>query len=276
MIERKEDSFRVQETIDKLMKTSSPKDADLIVQKLPSDMGIHRIDRKGTLKAPEKILNDFRFNHKVLVDEVFPDEFDLENNHRRIEFNTEELLDYDKPILSVGGDHSVSFGVIKTLKRENPDMQLVWLDSHMDLKEKVGNHISHDVVVLELLKYGFSDDEIWFVGVTQIDDDEKDFLKNSNFNIYHSDEFDKFLREFDSNEQPVYTSVDIDVLKEEEAPGTGYTDGEFSVEQVKKVIETVNPDYADLVEVAPPFDHKRKTIESAHTILKQLENSLIN
>jgi len=31
-------------------------------------------------------------------------------------------------------------------------MQLVWLDSHLDIKEKVGNHISHDVVVLELLK----------------------------------------------------------------------------------------------------------------------------
>jgi len=81
------------------METNSPEDAEIIVQKLPSDMGIHRIDRKGTLKAPEKILNSFEFNQKVLIDEVFPDEFDLENNHRRIEFNTEEMLEYEKPIL---------------------------------------------------------------------------------------------------------------------------------------------------------------------------------
>lgn len=256
------------------MKTNSPEDADLIVQKLPSDMGIHRIDRKGTLKAPEKILNNFEFDQKVLVDEVFPDEFDLENNHRRIEFNTEEMIDYDKPILSIGGDHSVSFGAIKTLKRENPDMQLVWLDAHLDLKEKVGNYISHDVVVLELLKYGFSDDEIWFVGVTQIDDDERDFLKNSNFNIYHSNEFDEFLREFSSNEQPLYLSVDIDALSEDEAPGTGYPDGELSVEQVEKVIETVEPAHADLVEVAPPFDEKDTTVENARRILKKLESVL--
>jgi arginase family enzyme len=260
--------------VERKMKTKSPEDADLIVQKLPSDMGIHRIDRKGTLKAPEKILDDFGFDQTVLVDEVFPDEFDLENNHRRIEFNTDEMLDYDKQILSIGGDHSVSFGVIKALKRENPDMQLVWLDSHMDLKEKVGNHISHDVVVLELLKHGFSDDEIWFVGVTRIDDDEKDFLKNSDFNIYRSDEFKKFLREFNSNEQPVYLSTDIDVLKEEKAPGTGYTDGELSLEQVKEIIKEVEPDYADLVEVAPPFDKNGKTVENAREIISLLATEL--
>ncbi len=256
------------------MKTDSPEDADLILQKLPSDMGIHRIDRKGTLKAPEKILNDFDFDQTVLVDEVFPDEFDLENNHRRIEFNTEEMLDYDKPVLSIGGDHSVSFGVIKALKRKNPDMQLVWLDSHLDLKEKVGNHVSHDVVILELLKYGFSDDEIWFIGTTRIDDDERDFLKNSNFNIYRSDEFDKFLREFKSNEQPVYLSTDIDVLNEDEAPGTGYPDGKFSMEQVKDVIEKVEPDYADLVEVAPPFDQDGITVENAREIIRSLAHIL--
>lgn len=258
----------------KIVKTNSPEDADLIVQKLPSDMGIHRIDRKGTLKAPEKILEGFEFDQTVLVEEVFPDEFDLENNHRRIEFNTEEMLDYDKPLFSIGGDHSVSFGVIKTLKRRNPEMQLVWLDSHMDLKEKVGNHISHDVVVHELLSHGFSDDEIWFVGITKIDDDEKDFLKNSDFNIYRSDEFDKFLREFASNEQPVYLSTDIDVLKKEEAPGTGYPDGELSLEQVKDVIETVEPDYADLVEVAPPFDQDRKTVKNARRLIQCLAHNL--
>lgn len=256
------------------MKTNSPEDADLIVQKLPSDMGIHRIDRKGTLKAPEKILNNFEFDQTVLVDEVFPDEFDLENNHRRIEFNTEEMIEYNKSILSIGGDHSVSFGVIKALKRENPDMQLVWLDAHLDLKEKVGNHVSHDVVILELLKYGFSDDEIWFVGTTQIDDDERDFLKNSNFNIYRSDEFDEFLREFKSNEQPLYLSVDVDVLSKDEAPGTGYTDGEFSPEQVEKVIETVEPNYGDLVEVAPPFDKDGKTVENARELVSSLAKSL--
>ena len=256
------------------MKTNSPEDAELIVQKLPSDMGIHRNPRKGTLKAPEEILKNFEFAQAVLVDEVFPDEFDLENNHRRVEFNTEELLEYGKPLLSIGGDHSVSFPVIKALKRVNPEMQLVWLDSHLDVKEKVGNHVSHDVVVRELLKHGFSEDEIWFVGITRIDDDEEKFIEGSEFHIYRSDEVDEFLREFKQNEQPVYLSVDIDVLSPEEAPGTGYPDGKLSMEQVEKVIGVVKPNFADLVEVAPPFDKDGKTVENARKILSLLSETV--
>lgn len=255
------------------MKTNSPEDADLIVQKLPSDMGIHRIDRKGTLKAPEKILEDFEFDQSVLVDEVFPDEFDLENNHRRIEFNTEELIEYSKPVLSIGGDHSVSFSVIKALKRENPGMQLVWLDAHLDLKEKVGNRVSHDVVVRELLRHGFSEDEIWFIGVTEVDEDEEEFIEDSDLNIYRAGQVEDFLEDFLSREK-VYLSVDIDVLRAEEAPGTGYPDGELSIGEVEQVVEAVDPEFADLVEVAPPFDEDRRTVENARQIISLVENSL--
>ncbi|MFB6346224.1 MAG: DUF2267 domain-containing protein, partial [bacterium] len=57
-------------------------------------------------------------------------------------------------------------------KRKHPDMQLVWLDAHLDMKEKVDNHVSHDVVVRELLKRGFTPEDIWLVGITRVDDDE--------------------------------------------------------------------------------------------------------
>jgi len=255
----------------KMTETSSPEDAELLVQKLPSDMGIHRIDRKGTLKAPEKLLDDFEFEADVFVDEVFPDEFDLENNHRRIEHNTQEMLEFGKPVLSIGGDHSVSFAVIKTLKRQNPDLQLVWLDAHMDLKEKVGNHISHDIVVRELLNSGFTPDEVWLVGITEVDHDEKPFL-DTELNVYRSDEVEEFLGEFKASEQPVYLSVDIDVL--EGLEGTGYPDhGELEMGEVKDVIEAVKPDFADLVEVAPPFD-QGETVEKSREIISQLEESL--
>jgi agmatinase len=252
------------------MRTNKPEEADFIVQKLPSDMGIHRNPRKGTLNAPGEIMANFEAEKSILVDEVFPDEFSLEKTHQRIEENTSEIIDYGKPILSIGGDHSVSFPVIKQLKNQHPDMKLVWLDSHLDLKEKVDNHVSHDVVVRELLNHGFSEDEIYFVGITEIDHDEEEFIEDKDFNIYGPDEIEEFQREFDSKEQPVYLSVDIDVLKEEQAPGTGYPDGELEREEVREVIETVEPEFADLVEVAPSLDIDRITVENAQTILQHL------
>lgn len=252
------------------MKTSSPEEAEVLIQKLPSDMGIHRNPRKGTLNAPEEIMEGFEPQNTIFVDEVFPNEFDLEETHDRIYRNTRELIQYKKPVISIGGDHSVSFPVIKALKEENPDMELVWLDAHLDLKEKVDGHVSHDVVVRELLNY-FSEDEITFVGVTREDEDEKTFLENHDLEVYSADEVSEFIQEYKSK-HTVYLSVDIDVLKESEAPGTGYPDGQLSIKQVQNIIEKVDPERADLVEVAPPFDEDGKTVQNARSILNKLLN----
>lgn len=251
------------------MRTNKPEEAEALIQKLPSDMGIHRNPRKGTLDAPEKILEGLNFDREVFIDEVFLDEFDLENSHDRIEENTRELLNYEKPIVSVGGDHSVSFPVIKALKERFPDLKLVWLDAHLDLKEKIDNHISHDVVVRELLENSFSEDEIVFVGITEIDHDEGKLLENHDLEVYRSGEVSEFMEKA-SFEGPVYLSVDIDVLREKEAPGTGYRDGNLGLGQVLEVIESVNFDYADLVEVAPSLDKQDITVKNSRKILKQL------
>ncbi|MFT4892341.1 MAG: agmatinase [Candidatus Nanohaloarchaea archaeon] len=258
-----------------MTKTNTPSEAELVIQKLPSDIGIHRNPRKGTLNAPEVLLENFEIDKSVLVEDVFLDEFDLEESHRTIEENTNSLTEYGKPILSVGGDHSVSFPVIKALKQKYPDLQLVWLDSHLDVKQKVDDHVSHDVVVRELLEHGFSEHEIYIVGVTRIDEDEENFLEKHDLNIYRHDEIEKFLREFKPGEQPVYLSVDIDVLKEEIAPGTGYPDGELNLKQAKQIINTVKPDFADLVEVAPPFDTEGRTVSSGRDILEWLADNMV-
>lgn len=246
---------------------------DIIIQKLPSDMGIHRNSRKGTLDAPEKILESLEFHEDVLINEVFPDEFSLEETHRRIEANMKDLSSYEKPILSIGGDHSVSFPTIKALKEENPELKLVWLDSHLDLKEKIDGHVSHDVVVRELLDNGFSEDEIAFVGVTEIDHDEEALLEHHDLEIYRPDELDEFLKK--ELEGDFYLSVDIDVLEKNFAPGTGYPDGELGIEEVEKVIEKVGPVHADLVEVAPSLDINGRTIESSQALVHTLVSELV-
>lgn len=255
------------------MKLNSPEDAEVLIQRLPSDMGIHRNPRKGTLNGPENILERIEFERPVFVDEVFPDEFDLEETHARIESNTEELAEYGRPVVSIGGDHSVSYPVLKALKRSNPDMQLVWLDAHLDVKRPVDGNVSHDVVVRQLVEEDvFRPEEVFFMGVTEIDHDEEEFLEKHEFNVYRSGELSLFLKEFDYS-RPCYLSVDIDVLKEGLAPGTGYPDGQMSLEDVEKVINELRPVHSDLVEVAPSLDEDMKTVECGKKILESLISS---
>ena len=194
----------------------------------------------------------------------------MEETHSRFRENTEELIKYDTPLISIGGDHSVSFPVICALKDRFPDLKLVWLDSHLDLKKKVDEHVSHDVVVRELLNNGFSEDEIVFIGISRIDSDEEVFLEDREIEVYRENEVEQFLREFNPGEQPVYLSVDIDVLKKQLAPGTGYPDGKLKLEETQEIIEKVNPDFADLVEVAPSLDKNNTTISNAKKILDSL------
>lgn len=243
------------------------------MQKLPCDMGLHRNPRKGTLNAPEVLLDGLEFEEEVLVDEVFPDEFDLEETHRRIRENTEDLLEYGKPVLSIGGDHSVSYPVISALKGRFPEMQLVWLDAHLDLKEKVDSHVSHDVVVRQLLEEGFSEDEIWFVGTTEIDHDEEKLLEeHPGLRVFEADELGEFLREFERGEHPVYLSIDIDVL--EEVEGTCYPDGELNIEDLMELLEAVSPISGDLVEVAPSLDHEGITVQAGRGLVAELARVL--
>ena len=258
-----------------MTKVNSPQDAEAIIQKLPCDMGIHRTSRKCTLKGPEAVTEDFSPNKPVLIDEVYPDEFSLEETQRRILENTRDLIRYQKPVVSVGGDHSVSFPVIKALKEKRPDMELVWMDAHVDLKQKLDSHVSHDVVVRELIKQNlFTPDEVTFVGTTRIDKDEEEFLQDHEIDIYEPDDIEEFRREFENNEQPRYLSIDIDVLEKSSAPGTGYPDGELSLEQVKTLIHQVSPTHGDIVEVAPELDNKGKTTNNAEAILSQLLKTL--
>jgi agmatinase len=253
------------------MRTNSPEEAEIIIQKLPCDMGIHRNSRKGTLSAPEKILGGLEFEKTVLVDEVFPDEFDLEETQRRIFSNTHDLAEYGRPVISLGGDHSVSYPILKALKKQNPDLKLVWLDAHLDLKEKVDGNISHDVVVRQLIEEEiFRPEEIYFVGTTEIDHDEEEFLENYDFSIFRPESLDKFMEEFEGE---AYLSIDIDVLREEITPGTGYPDGDLGLENVQKIIQSLNISYADLVEVAPSLDDGR-TVKSAQDILEDLIDSI--
>lgn len=247
-------------------RVNSPKDSEIVIQKLPCDMGIHRNPRKGTLNAPEKMLKGLEFDRPVMIDEVFPDEFDLEETHHRIRQNTSELLEHDRPVVSLGGDHSVSYPVIKALKEENPEMKLVWLDAHLDLKEKIDAHVSHDVVVRQLVEEGlFEPEEVYFVGVTKIDHDEEEFLEENNFNLYRPGEIEEFNQEFDGE---AFLSIDIDVLQQELAPGTGYPEGSLGLEEVLEVIQAVEPAHTDIVEVAPCLDQEGKTIEASRRILE--------
>lgn len=223
-----------------------PTEAQILLVKLPCDMGVHRTGRKGTLNAPHELLEKLNLSCSFHVSEVFPDEFDLEETHRRIQRHTKEMLEYEKPLLSVGGDHSVSYPVLKEVKHQQPDLSLVWLDAHLDAKQPVDGHTSHDVVVRRLVEDDiFDPEEIFYVGATKVDEDEKDL--HSELKVFRPGNVSEAAGSISG---PVYVSFDIDAV---DISGTGYPDGELSLDECHDLIRDLDVRHADLVEAAPPL-----------------------
>ena len=246
--------------------TSAPSDADILIQKVCSDLGLHRTHRKCASNAPDVLVENAGINETAHISEVFTHSFDLSETHRRTADNTRSLLDYNKPVLSLGGDHSISFPVIKAVAKNHPDIKLVWIDSHLDFKKPVENYVSHDVVVRELVEQDIIPPEnICFFGTSKIDHDEK--IPNQSMIKKNTEEVKGFCKN-----SKTYVSVDVDVL--ESLTGTGYPDGETSVKQVKKVFRLADPSFCDLVEAAPALDNTGTTVEKTSDLLKFMASEI--
>ena len=115
-------------------------------------------------------------------------------------------------------------------------------------------------------------------------------LKNDEsfgFKIVHCDEFqtegiDKIVERIKKRvgNNPLYLSIDIDVLDPAHAPGTGTPEiAGMTTREIVNVLRGfsgMNLISADVVEVAPAYDHAELTSLAAATIIYELTNLFAN
>ncbi|MCJ7450730.1 MAG: arginase family protein [Candidatus Nanohaloarchaeota archaeon QJJ-9] len=266
--------------------TSAPEDADLILLKCPSDIGIRNTDRKGTLEAPSRILEGLNFEEDVFVDEVFPDEFDLKESQSRIGKRAEGLLEFDKPIVFLGGDHSIAFPSLRRMKEKFPRLKVLWVDAHPDAKEvRLDRGVPHDAVVRELINQDFELEDFVFLGQRESDPDEKiveldsfQRLTTRKLEDLSAEEIEGRIQElFGGDSFPVYLSFDIDALDRKYLQGTTFpSEGGLSPSQAEKLVNAVsdlNLKGADLVEYSPPFSREGE-VQKVRKVLKDITSNI--
>lgn len=139
-----------------------------------------------------------------------------------IEFSISELLDMNSAPVVIGGDHSISYGVLKALDIENTT--IIHFDAHMDLREEyMGEKYSHAAVMRRI--FDLSPKKIIQIGVRSCSDDEITFAHENQINYFTSHEvnagFEKVKSTIMDIKGPIYVSVDIDVLDPAYAPSVG-------------------------------------------------------
>ncbi len=162
-----------------------------------------------------------------------------------------------KPFV-IGGEHLVTLAVLEELLLAYPDLVLVQLDAHADLRSDYGGEpLSHATVMrraAELLGPG----RLVQVGVRSAVPEEVEFARTHCLSLPRPGrEAAERLREM-AGGRPVYVSLDVDVLDPAFAPGTGTPEpGGATPEELFSFLyglEGMRVVGFDLVEICPPFD----------------------
>jgi agmatinase len=215
--------------------------------------------------------------------------FNINEAIAQIESAATELLDQVGAIISLGGDHTIAYPLLKSINQRYGSVALVHFDAHLDTwNTYFGAPYTHGTPFRRAAEADlFLDSASMHVGIRgplysrqdlQIDEE-------LGFKVVHCDEFETIgitgvierIRER-VGDHPLYLSIDIDVLDPAHAPGTGTPElaGMTSRELlgVLRGLAGLSVVSADVVEVAPAYDHAEITSLAAATVTYELINLL--
>jgi agmatinase len=170
------------------------------------------------------------------------------------------IIETGKFPISIGGEHSLSLGAIKACAKRYPDLSILQIDAHGDLRKSYdGNPYSHASVAYHVYK-ALPQPLITQVGIRNISQEEANWLEEDkpNINIFWARNqerwnFHEIIHTLSDN---VYLTIDVDGLDSSVMPSTGTPEpGGMSWYQLIDLIKVLcirkNVVGADIVELAP-------------------------
>ncbi len=187
---------------------------------------------------------------------------------------TKQVVKDNKLPMVIGGEHLISYPVIKALHEAYDDLHVIHLDAHTDLRESFfGRALSHATFMRQAHKF-LGDHKIFQFGIRSGDKHEFEWAKRH----IHQQKFDftgldKVVEKI--KDKPVYITIDLDVLDPSVFPGTGtpepggvqYKDLLWTFDQFEKLNHIVG---VDIVELSPYLDPSGASNAVAAKSLREL------
>lgn len=187
-----------------------------------------------------------------------------------------ELKDKSK-IISLGGDHSISFPVIEAFSKTYSNLNVLHLDAHADLYDNFENNpYSHASPFARLMEKN-AINSLTQVGIRTFNTHQKEQAKRFGVNVVEMKDFN--INFINSLKAPLYISLDMDVLDPAHAPGVSHHEpGGMSTRQLLNIVQNINVKIvgADIVELNPKRDVNNVTAMVAYKLFKELASKMIN
>ena len=189
-----------------------------------------------------------------------------------IEAEARAILDADVHLFSLGGDHFITWPLLKAHAEKYGPLALVQFDAHQDTWPDDGQKLSHGSFVGRAVRQGIINAERSIqIGIrTQAPEDcGIAVLPAHDVHRLSPDGVAKRIRD-QVGDMPAYLTFDIDCLDPAFAPGTGtpVSGGLSSAQALMALAGLGDVDFVggDVVEVSPPYDHADITAIAAATV----------
>jgi len=186
------------------------------------------------------------------------------------------LLAQDFNPLTLGGDHTVTFPVLRAFAARYPQLTIVHFDAHPDLYDEYnGDRFSHACPLARVMEAGLAQRLIQ-VGIRTTGAHQRDQAARFGVEMVEMRDLGYYSRlEFHT---PVYVTFDIDGLDPSCAPGVSHREpGGLSVRQALDIIQSIDAPVvgADVVEFNPMCDIDRMTQTVAAKLVKELVGMML-
>ena len=260
--------------------------ADLVLLGIPFDGTVSF--RAGSRMGPNAIRSESAgletyspYQNSDLTQHAIHDLGDLElpygNTGRAlsiIEATVADLVGMSKKVLCTGGEHLITLPIIKALHAKHPGLHVIQFDAHADLRsDYLGVKLSHATIIRRVWEI-VGDNKIWQFGIRSGTREEFAWSAEGHtiMEKFTADSVKKAANVI--GDQPVYLTLDIDILDTSVVPGTGTPEpGGLQFNQLLQAImelSQLNIVGADLVELAPQLDISGASTAVACKLLREI------
>lgn len=182
-----------------------------------------------------------------------------------------QRLAQGKRLLSLGGDHSITYPLIKGYAQRYADLTILQIDAHPDLFDEFdGSRFSHACPFARIMEDGLAK-RLVQVGGRDINQHQRQQARRFEVEMIEMRDWHPGMR-LDLN-SPIYLSLDLDALDPAFAPGVSHHEpGGLTTREVLRLIQElpVPPVGADIVELNPIRDPQGITAALAAKFVKEI------
>jgi arginase len=182
-----------------------------------------------------------------------------------------EILASGKRVLSLGGDHSITYPIVQAYADRFGPLSILHLDAHPDLYDQYdGNRFSHACPFARIMEAGLAA-RLVQVGIRAITSEQQ--AQINRFGVEVVQMKDWFPGRLPLLETPIYLSLDLDVLDPAFAPGVSHHEpGGFSTRDLITLVNSITAPIigADIVEYNPLRDPVGITAMAAAKLVKEI------